>query len=366
MSDELLKRTALIDCHREAGARLVEFAGWEMPVQYTGVVEEHRAVRTAAGLFDVSHMGEVRVTGSQAESFLHDLTPNDVTKLSQGQAHYSALLSEEGTYLDDMLVYRLGDEDFLLVVNASNESKDFAWIAAHAPEDVKVENVSSHYALIALQGPKAEEILREHTEEDLGGLGYYRFLEGEVTGRPALISRTGYTGEDGFELYVSPDHAAGLWRRLMQSGAARGLVPAGLGARDTLRLEAAMALYGHEIDDRTTPWEAGLGWTVKMDKGEFIGRAALEAQRERGVARGLVGFEVIDRGIARQGHAVLYEGEVVGEVTSGTWSPTLEKALGMAYVPAELTAEGTEVELEVRRKRLKARIVKLPFYRRSK
>ena len=365
MSDELLKRTPLIDCHREAGARLVDFAGWEMPVQYSGVVEEHRAVRTAAGLFDVSHMGEVRVTGSEAEAFLQRLAPNDVTKLSQGRAHYSALLSEDGTYLDDMLVYRLGDEDFLLVVNASNEPNDFAWIASHAPDEVKVENVSANYALLALQGPKAEEILRTLTEEDLGALGYYRFSEEEVSGRPALISRTGYTGEDGFELYVSPDHAAGLWRQLLEAGEPHGLIPAGLGARDTLRLEAAMALYGHEIDETTTPWEAGLGWTVKMDKGDFLGRSALEAQKESGVTRCLVGFEVTERGIARQGHAVLRDGEPVGRVTSGTWSPTFEKALGMAYVPVDMKEEGTELELEVRRKTLAARVVKLPFYRRG-
>ena len=364
MTDELLKRTALIDCHRDAGARLVEFAGWEMPVQYSGVVDEHRAVRTAAGLFDVSHMGEVRVTGAGAEAFVQHLAPNDVSKLAAGRAHYSALLNEEGTYLDDMLVYRLGDNDFLLVVNASNEPADFTWIASHAPADVKVENVSGNYALLALQGPLAEQILQAHVGEDLSALSYYQFIEGEVSGRPALVSRTGYTGEDGFELYVSPDHAAGLWRRLMETGGPLGLIPAGLGARDTLRLEAAMALYGHEIDDKTSPWEAGLGWTIKMDKGDFIGRSALEARKEAGLSRRLVGFEVTDRGIARQGHAVLQDGEPVGEVTSGTWSPTFEKALGMAYVPLEMKAEGTELEIEVRRKRLAARVVKVPFYSR--
>jgi aminomethyltransferase len=347
---------------------MVPFAGWEMPVQYAGVIEEHRAVRTAAGLFDVSHMGEVRVKGSGAEAFLQGLTPNDVSKLPPGRAHYSGLLTEDGTYIDDLLIYRLAADDFLVVVNASNAPRDFEWIASRAAgaAGVTVADESDRYALLALQGPKAVEILEPLATAGATALRYYGFQQGEVAGRPALISRTGYTGEDGFELYVAPEHAAEIWRRLLEAGAGRGLAPAGLGARDTLRLEAAMALYGHEIDETTTPFEAGLGWVVKLDKGDFLGRAALAAQQERGLARKLVGFEVQGRGIARQGHTVVSDGQTVGTVTSGTWSPTFEKALGMAYVPVELAAPGTALALDVRGKSVPAVVVEVPFYRRRK
>jgi aminomethyltransferase len=327
MSDTLaLKRTPLIDCHRRAGGKLVDFAGWQMPVQYEGVIEEHRAVRTAAGLFDVSHMGEVRVAGPGALSYLQHLTPNDVSKLVPGQAHYSALLSEQGTYLDDILVYRLAAEEFLVVVNASNADSDFAWMLSHRIPNCEVENVSQRYALLALQGPRALSILSRHTAVDLGAIKYYRFATGAVLGRPAILSRTGYTGEDGFELYLDPADAPAIWDALLADGAPEGLLPAGLGARDTLRMEAAMALYGHEIDAHTTPLEAGLQWAVKLDKGEFIGRNALLAQQAAGVPRRLVGFEVTDRGIARQGHEVFVGSRRVGAVTSGTFSPTLQTA----------------------------------------
>jgi aminomethyltransferase len=362
-----LKRTPLYACHVEAGARIVDFAGWEMPVQYTGVIEEHRAVRTAAGLFDVSHMGEVRVRGAGAEAFLQRLTPNDVSKLVPGRAHYSGLLTEGGTYVDDLLIYRMGAEDFLVVVNASNADRDFEWIASRAGGDmgdVEVVNESDRYALLALQGPKALEILTglASAPVDIAGLKYYGFAEGQVNGAPALISRTGYTGEDGFELYLPPEDAPAVWRRLVEAGAS----PAGLGARDTLRLEAAMALYGHELDETTTPFEAGLGWVVKLDKGDFLGRDALVAQKAEGTPRKLVGFEVQGRGIARQGHGVVSDGGAVGIVTSGTWSPTFEKALGMAYVPPDLAAVGTALTLEVRGKVLPAVVVELPFYRRPR
>jgi len=341
---------------------MVDFAGWEMPVQYAGVIEEHRAVRTAAGLFDVSHMGEVRVRGAGAEAFLQRLTPNDVSKLVPGRAHYSGLLTESGTYVDDLLIYRLGPEDFLVVVNASNAQRDFEWIASRAEGHATVTNESDRYALLALQGPKALEILAAFSSEAIGGLKYYGFAEGRVAGVHALISRTGYTGEDGFELYLAPEDAPAVWRRLVEAGAS----PAGLGARDTLRLEAAMALYGHEIDETTTPFEAGLGWVVKLDKGDFLGRDALASQKAQGIPRKLVGFEVQGRGIARQGHGVVSDGGAVGAVTSGTWSPTFEKALGMAYVPPELAAPGTALKLEVRGKELPAAVVELPFYRRSR
>jgi len=366
MNSVQLRRTPLYECHVEAGARMVDFAGWEMPVQYSGVIEEHRAVRRRAGLFDVSHMGEFRVTGEGAEIFLQGLTPNDVAKLSPGRAHYSGLLTERGTYIDDLLVYRLAPGEFMLVVNAANIEKDFAWVSERADGGVEVVNASQDYALLALQGPRAEAILRRLTESDLASIRYYHFEHGQVAGRPAIISRTGYTGEDGFELYLAPEDAAPLWRRLLEVGTEDGLRPAGLGARDTLRLEAGMALYGHELDETTTPFEAGLSWVVKLDAGEFLGRRALLRQREVGVSRRLVGFELTSRGIARQGHGVSIAGESVGTVTSGTWSPTLEKAIGMAYVPSESATAGQPVELEVRGRRLAGGIVALPFYKRPK
>jgi glycine cleavage system T protein (aminomethyltransferase) len=357
-----LKRTPLYDCHAQAGAKLVDFAGWEMPVQYAGVIEEHRAVRTSAGLFDVSHMGEIRVRGAGAEALLQRLTPNDVSKLVPGRAHYSGLLTERGTYVDDLLIYRLAREDFLVVVNAANAERDFEWMVTRSRDQAEVVDESDRWALLALQGPRALEILTPLAAPDVSGLKYYGFADGMVDGVPALISRTGYTGEDGFELYLDPEAAPGVWRRLL----AAGVEPAGLGARDTLRLEAAMALYGHEIDETTTPFEAGLGWVVKLDKGDFVGRDALQAQRAQGVPRKLVGFEVEGRGIARQGHGVFSGDRAVGSVTSGTWSPTFEKALGMAYVPPEMAAPGTPLTLDVRGKALPARVVELPFYRRPR
>jgi len=365
MTNETLFRTPLHAAHLRAGGKMVPFAGWDMPVQYAGVMDEHRAVRSAAGLFDVSHMGEVRVAGAGAEAFLQGLTPNDVAKLKPLRAHYSALLSPQGTYIDDLLIYRQGDDEFLVVVNAANVASDFDWIARHAPEDLTVENVSSSYALLALQGPAAESILQPLTKTTLEKIRYYSFRQGKVGGRPALISRTGYTGEDGFELYVAPQDADGLWEELLSAGAGHGLVPAGLGARDTLRLEAAMALYGHELDNETNPWEAGLAWTVKMDSGDFIGRAALEAAKAAGAGKKLVGFEVRGRGIAREGCEIFVADSAVGRVTSGTYSPTLERALGMAYVSPERAALDTEFEIDVRGRRLAAQVVKLPFYKRS-
>jgi aminomethyltransferase len=345
---------------------LVDFAGWEMPVQYAGVIDEHRAVREAAGLFDVSHMGEIRVRGAGAAGFLQRLTPNDISSLPPGRAHYSALLNERGTYLDDLLVYRLAAEEFLLVVNAANAVRDFDWVASHAAGSVEVTDVSSDYALLALQGPQALAILAPWCDAELTAIRYYHFAHGRVDGRPAILSRTGYTGEDGFEIYLAPDDAPALWRRLLATGQRVGLQPAGLGARDTLRLEAGMALYGHEIDETTTPWEAGLDWTVKLDAGDFIGRQALLEQRQNGLSRRLVGFEIEGRGIARQGHPVLSDGSAVGAVTSGTWSPTFGKPLGMAYVPIRLAAPGTPIALEVRGKALPGRVVGLPFYRRPR
>jgi aminomethyltransferase len=362
-----LKRTPLHDRHVAAGAKLVDFAGWEMPVQYAGVMEEHRAVRNAAGLFDVSHMGEFRVRGSvpgAADAFVQSFTPNDVSKLTPGRAHYSALLTPEGTFVDDLLVYRIGADEFLIVVNAGGIDVDFAWISAlPRPAGVELVNESDAWALLALQGPNAVEILQALTATPLAAIKYYHFAQGEVDGRKAILSRTGYTGEDGFELYVAPADAGPLWDRLVAAGAQ----PAGLGARDTLRLEAGMALYGHEIDRETTPWEVGLDWIVKLDKGEFAGREALVAARAKGPAKRLIGFEVEGRGIARQGHKVVAPGGgEVGVVTSGTFSPTLEKAIGMAHVESAFAATGTPIEIDVRGKRVAARVVALPFYKRKK
>ncbi len=366
MSDSSEPRsTPLFDSHLEAGAKMVDFAGWKMPVQYAGVIDEHRAVRDAAGLFDVSHMGEVSVRGPAAEAFLQSITPNDVSKLVPGRAHYSGLLTDEGTYVDDLLVYRLGENDFLLVVNAANAINDFAWLESHSIDGVELTDVSDQYALLALQGPKARGILASLTSHDLDLLKYYRFVVDEVAGMEVIISRTGYTGEDGFELYLTPDLAPRMWTELMKAGESVGLQPAGLGARDTLRLEAAMALYGHEIDDTKTPLEAGLNWVVKLGKGEFIGREALVDQHEKGLSNKLIGFEVVGRGIARQGHVVKDGDREVGRVTSGTWSPTFEKAIGMAYVPVALAEIGTDLTIDVRGRIVPARVVELPFYKRG-
>ncbi len=373
-ADAEVQRTALYDSHVAAGGRMVSFAGWELPVRYSDVADEHRAVRTAAGLFDVSHMGEVRVSGADAEAFLDHLTPNHVAKLAAGRAHYSGLLTERGTYIDDILIYRLASDEFLIVVNASNIDKDVAWIEKqaaaysekHEAADCRVENVSDQYALLALQGPRASQILAPNTDVALDELRYYGFARGTAFGIDAIISRTGYTGEDGFELYLAPAEAPGMWRQLLAAGASDGLVPAGLGARDTLRLEAGMALYGHEIDDTRTPYDAGLGWVVKMAKGAFIGREHLVVQKAAGTAVKLVGFEVEGRGIAREGATVQVDGEAVGEVTSGTFAPTLEKAIGTAYVPASLAEPGTEISLQVRRRTLSARVVTMPFYKRPR
>ena len=359
-----LKRTPLYALHRELGARMVDFGGWEMPVQYAGIIEEHRAVRERVGLFDVSHMGEFRVSGRDALASLQDLTPNDVAKLADGRIHYSAFLTEKGTFVDDLLVYRQREDEYLLVVNAGNTPKDFAWAKEHARGDVRLENQSDAWALIAVQGPKAAGLLARVCDPDPSSLPYYGFLEGKVAGFPALVSRTGYTGEDGFEVYCRPENAEAIFRRLLADGQADGVQPCGLGARDTLRLEAKMALYGNDIDDTVTPWEADLGWIVKMGKGEFIGRDALAAQKSAGVPRKLVGFEMVDRGIARHGYPAKTAAGT-GVVTSGTHSPTLGKPIGLALVPAAAAAVGTELEVDIRGRGAAARVVPTPFYKRK-
>ncbi len=359
------KRTALYDRHLAANAKMVEFAGWEMPVRYASELEEHRAVRNAAGLFDVSHMGEFRVHGPGALDFLQGMTPNNVAKLQLGQAHYSGLLTPEATYVDDLLVYRLGEADYLLVVNAGNLDQDLQWLQSHPHPNCTIEDHSDRYALLALQGPKATEILARHTATELGAIRYYHFVQGSVAGADCLISRTGYTGEAGFELYLDPADAPNIWDVLLDSGASDGLIPAGLAARDSLRLEAGMALYGHEIDRQTTPYEANIGWVVKLKKGDFLGREVLRGQKRQGTAKQLIGFEIKGRGIARQDHAILHNDAEVGRVTSGGWSPTFDKAIGTGYVPPELAALGTEFQIAVRKRRFDAVVVSLPFYRRE-
>jgi aminomethyltransferase len=345
---------------------MTDFAGFEMPVEFGGVVEEHLAVRKKAGLFDVSHMGEFLVTGSDGESFLQKLTPNDVSRLALGQAHYSALTTDQGTFIDDLLVSRTGESSFFLVVNASNIDKDFDWMETHRPKSATLRNASEDYALLALQGPESVEILRPLTDVDLGALKYYRFASGKVLGESATVSRTGYTGEDGFEILIDAAVGEKVARGLLERGSSRGLAPIGLAARDTLRLEAKMALYGNDIDENHTVLEADLEWIVKWQKGDFVGREALRRQKEMGVTRKLVGFEMVDRGIARHGYPVFAAGSPSDTVTSGTFAPYLKKNIGLAYVPVTSSAPGSEIEIEIRGRRAKAVVVPTPFYKREK
>ena len=350
---------------------MVEFGGWDMPVQYpAGTVSEHLRTRTHAGLFDVSHMGEIDVRGSDAIAFVNRLTSNDASKLVDGQAHYSALTTPAGTVIDDLLVYRFAEDHLLLVVNAGTTDKDWEWIKSHhSGENVELRNVSAEYCQIALQGPDAISILQKLTETPLGDIKYYHFVAGRVDGVDSIISRTGYTGEDGFEVYAAPEKAEPLWNKILEMGnfgADDGVLPCGLAARNTLRLEAGMCLYGHEITEDITLLEANLGWITKLNKGEFTGRDALAKQKEEGLKRKLIGFEVTDRGIARDEQDILVNGERVGRVTSGSPAPFLKKNIGMGYVPAESAATGTELQIDVRGKMVAARIVPLPFYKRPK
>ncbi|MFN8091878.1 MAG: glycine cleavage system aminomethyltransferase GcvT [Vicinamibacteria bacterium] len=363
-----LRRTPLYDIHKASGAKMVPFGGWDMPVEYSGLIAEHMAVRTAAGLFDVSHMGQFEVEGEGALAFLQRVTSNNVAKLVDGQAQYSALPMPSGCPVDDVIVYRRSERRYLVVVNASNVAKDWAWLLAQRPERCGLHDLSDQFALLALQGPKAEAILRALTPLDLASIGFYRFAEGEVNGRPSIVARTGYTGEDGFEIFASPADAPALWRKLVEAGAPHGLLPAGLGARDTLRLEARMMLYGNDMDETTTLVEAGLGWIVSTDeaKGDWNGRAVLAAQKSGGAPRKLVGFEMVERGIPRHGYPVFVDGQPSGTVTSGTFAPFLQKSIGLCYVPAARAAAGTPLEVEIRGRRVQARVVPTPFYKRPR
>lgn len=343
---------------------MVEFAGWEMPVQYHGVIDEHRAVRQSAGLFDVSHMGEIEVRGGNALELCQRLTANDISRMRLGQAQYNLLLNERGGVIDDVIFYRLEQDSFFICVNASNSDKDFAWLRAQAAGTAEVENVSDKYAQLALQGPRAAKILQPLTAVSLAEVKSFSFVFADIASVRCLAARTGYTGEDGFELYCAAENAPRLWTALLDAGAADGLVPAGLGARDTLRLEKAYPLYGHELDDTTTPLEAGLEWVTKFSKPDFIGRHVLLKQKERGVERKLVGLEMLEPGIARGGYPLFKNSINIGRVTSGTRSPSLGKAIALGYVGAEHAGVGEVVDVEIRTRKVPAKIVSLPFYRR--
>ena len=345
---------------------MVDFGGWDMPVQYSGTIEEHMAVRTAAGLFDVSHMGEIVVRGPQALELVQHVTSNDASALQEGQAQYSALTTPSGTFVDDLLVHKFNSTHYLLCVNASNTPKDYEWIVSNSGQfDAEVENVSPNYSQIAIQGPKALSILQKLTETPLSSIRYYWFAEGQVCGVPSIIARTGYTGEDGFEIYLEPSASEMVWGKLMEAGKGDGIIPCGLAARNTLRLEAKMALYGNDIDDTTTVYEADLGWIVKPAKGDFIGRDALVRQKEAGLTRKLVGFEMVGRGIARDHYPIVIDGKETGQVSSGSPAPFLKKNIGLAYLPLEHAAVGSSFEVQVRANLVEAVVVKTPFYKRS-
>lgn len=358
-------RTPLYESHLKYGGRIVEFAGWELPVQYEGIIAEHRAVRETAGLFDVSHMGEITFKGSNAENQLQYLLTNDFSKMQPGDIHYSPMCYEHGGTVDDVLVYKLAQDDFLVVVNASNKDKDYSWMIENNKYTADIEDVSDCYAQLALQGPKAEEILSKVVNKAVIPQRYYTFAVVTLFDRRCILSRTGYTGEDGFEIYLNPADAPLLWETLMEEGEDLGLSPAGLGARDTLRLEAAMPLYGHELTEDISPLEAGLGRFVKLEKPDFIGKAALTAQKAAGLARKRCGLEILDKGIARDGALVLLDGKQIGVVTSGTKAPWLDRTIAMAIVDSQYTAPGTEVTVDVRGRALKASVIKLPFYKRQ-
>lgn len=360
MSPEL-KRTPLYNVELAAGARFVEFAGWLMPVQYTGILEEHRSVRQSAGLFDLYHMGEIELSGPRALDFVQRMLTNDAARLSVGQAQYTLLCNERGGVIDDLLVYRLEDS-YLLVVNASNTARDLDWLLQHRIDGCSIVDASVQTGLLALQGPLSPALLQGLTDVDLNSVPHFRSRRGLVAGVPALVSRTGYTGEDGFELFCDWTNMPQLWKAL--TSLENSPRPCGLGARDTLRLEAALALHGHELDENINPFEAGLGWVVKLDKAEFVGRAALLKAKAAGPRRRLVGLEITDRAIARNGFPILKDGQAVGHITSGTFAPTLEKSIALGYVPTEMAQVGAEFQVEVRGRPIGARVVPIPFYKR--
>ena len=362
MANEDLKKTPLYDAHVEAKGRMVPFAGYSMPVQYSGVTDEHLTVREAVGLFDVSHMGEVFFEGPRALEVANRIVTNDLTKLSDGQAVYTVMCRPEGGIIDDLVAYKFSDERVLICVNAANRAKDFAWMHDQAAGDCAVTDRSDDYVQIAVQGPKAPELVARLTDVDLAAIETYWFTEGAVIDRPAIVARTGYTGEDGFELYCANEHGPAIWSALLERGADLGVKPAGLGARDSLRLEYCYALYGNDIDETTNPYEAGLGWVVKLDKeADFVGKAALQAIKSEGPSRRLVPFVVTGKGIARQGYPVLVDGAPDGVVTSGTKTPSTGKAIGLGYLPRGHTKVGTTFQVEIRGKAVDAVVARRPL-----
>ncbi|MEH7111901.1 glycine cleavage system aminomethyltransferase GcvT [Neobacillus niacini] len=364
-----LKRTPLYEVYKEYGGKTIDFGGWALPVQFSSIKEEHEAVRTRAGLFDVSHMGEIIVTGPDSLSYLQKMMTNDISKIKNGGAQYTAMCYENGGTVDDLLVYKIEDEHYLLVVNASNIDKDYKWLEEHLDGNVSIDNQSEKMAQLALQGPLAEKVLLKlASDSDVSGIGFFKFQqEVKVNGKNALVSRTGYTGEDGFEIYCDSADAVELWKAILSAGEEEGVVPCGLGARDTLRFEATLALYGQELSPEISPLEAGIGFVVKLNKeADFIGKEALKLQKENGAARKLVGIEMIDRGIPRHGYPVFKGEELIGEVTTGTQSPTLKRNIGLVLIKSEHAVLESEIEVEIRGKRLKAIVVPTPFYKREK
>jgi len=364
----LLKQTPLYEVYKEYGGKTIDFGGWALPVQFSGIKLEHEAVRTKAGLFDVSHMGEIEVKGSGSLAFLQKMLTNDIGKITIGAAQYSAMCYENGGTVDDLLTYKLADNHYLLVVNASNIEKDFEWLQKHTTGDVILTNLSEDFAQLALQGPLAEEILKKiNPSVDYAGIKYFHFQNKvNLAGKEVLLSRTGYTGEDGFEIYCQSEDAKDLWREILSLGEELGVLPCGLGARDTLRFEATLALYGQELSANISPLEAGIGFAVKLNKeADFFGKEALKKQKEEGLSRKLIGIEMLDRGIPRHGYKVFANDKCIGEVTTGTQSPTLKKNIGLALIQVDYALLGTEVEVEIRGKHLKAKVIKTPFYKRK-
>lgn len=364
----MLKRTPLFSVYAEYGAKTIDFGGWELPVQFSSIKEEHEAVRTRAGLFDVSHMGEFEVKGKDSLAFLQKMMTNDVAKLADGRAQYALMCYENGGTIDDLLIYKKADDHYWLVVNAANIEKDFNWLQEHLFGDVELTNISHEIAQLALQGPLAEHVLQKLTDADLSSLKFFTFQDGvDLQGVKALVSRTGYTGEDGFEIYCAADDAVKLWHAILEAGQEDGVLPCGLGARDTLRFEACLPLYGQELSQDITPIEAGLGFAVKTNKeADFFGKAVLQKQKEEGTSRKLVGIEMIDKGIPRHGYEVLAEGERIGVVTTGTQSPLTKRNIGLALIKTEFANLDTVLDVEIRGKRLKAKVVATPFYKRAK
>ncbi len=359
-----LKKTPLNALHRKYGARMVDFAGWEMPVHYGSALKEHLAVRQGVGVFDVSHMGEIELVGQDALTMAQKVTSNDISRLSDGQAQYSAFLNPQGTFIDDIVVYRINEQHIFVCVNAANRDKDYRWVKAQQQGKVDILDNSDSYVQLAIQGPKAEAVLQQLTDLDLSTIQYYWFTHANVNGTRALISRTGYTGEDGFEIYIPVEAAPSIWERLFQVGKPFEITAAGLAARNTLRLEVAYCLYGNEIDETTTPWEAGLGWIVQLGKGDFIGHHTLEKLKEEEKKRQLAGFEMVERGIARDHYPVSVDGAEVGQVTSGSFAPSLQKSVGLIYLPIQYGKIGQPLQVEIRGKQVQAKVVKTPFYTR--